>query len=547
MSIKIERNFLLLSIIACSLSFGLNYGISNQNTYLIHGLTLIDPTFLVGDWFAHSTQHYHNTFSLVIILVNSFGLPIPESLVFIEILLRILALTAVYKMIYLISEKQAFTSFLLVLTFIVVERTNSVAGSYIFSSILQPSSFGATFLLVSMYFFLRGNYFFFFLMIRRPPRSTLFPYTTLFRSRRALDQFSLMLAVFAFKLPFLLSMMSSEYGEQATYIFQFIRSPHHYVPNNFLFSFFHFLGWSLLGMAGLKLLKIDNGLKRKLIGLYSGLLIPIVIATVLTTIVFIPIVSKLFFWRMAPFFVLIAQIIFVNSIISRAFTEIKLSNIKKMIVFSIIIIGILLIYRWYIYQYVIVSKHFIFLTGIFIFLLLVNLKQDIYRLLQIDIDQKTIKVFAIAVAVFILGNGVNHGLNHSTLLNDYPSALESDLYQWVKNTDVSSRFLVPPDLINFRLHGERSIIVDWKSTPIDPDGLIEWYDRIQDITGRKGVHSYEEAKKAYLNLDLKSLKSIEDKYAVNYAVLYYGKNTLNHNLPIVFKNNKFVVIDLKSL
>src|SRR5258707_10621183 len=29
--------------------------------------------------------------------------------------------------------------------------------------------------------------FFFFLMIRRPPRSTLFPYTTLFRSRRASD------------------------------------------------------------------------------------------------------------------------------------------------------------------------------------------------------------------------------------------------------------------------------------------------------------------------------------------------------------------------
>src|SRR5258707_6924922 len=28
-------------------------------------------------------------------------------------------------------------------------------------------------------------YFFFFLMIRRPPRSTLFPYTTLFRSHHA--------------------------------------------------------------------------------------------------------------------------------------------------------------------------------------------------------------------------------------------------------------------------------------------------------------------------------------------------------------------------
>src|SRR5476649_2992477 len=30
-------------------------------------------------------------------------------------------------------------------------------------------------------------YFVFFLMIRRPPRSTLFPYTTLFRSHRAVD------------------------------------------------------------------------------------------------------------------------------------------------------------------------------------------------------------------------------------------------------------------------------------------------------------------------------------------------------------------------
>src|SRR3712207_7074706 len=29
------------------------------------------------------------------------------------------------------------------------------------------------------------SFFFFFLMIRRPPRSTLFPYTTLFRSRNA--------------------------------------------------------------------------------------------------------------------------------------------------------------------------------------------------------------------------------------------------------------------------------------------------------------------------------------------------------------------------
>src|SRR5260370_36798326 len=36
-----------------------------------------------------------------------------------------------------------------------------------------------------MYSLTLCSFFFFFLMIRRPPRSTLFPYTTLFRSIRA--------------------------------------------------------------------------------------------------------------------------------------------------------------------------------------------------------------------------------------------------------------------------------------------------------------------------------------------------------------------------
>src|SRR3712207_8697640 len=37
---------------------------------------------------------------------------------------------------------------------------------------------------MSLYYYSMRCYVFFFLMIRRPPRSTLFPYTTLFRSPR---------------------------------------------------------------------------------------------------------------------------------------------------------------------------------------------------------------------------------------------------------------------------------------------------------------------------------------------------------------------------
>src|SRR2546429_9616893 len=44
--------------------------------------------------------------------------------------------------------------------------------------------------MLTLLFYARPSYllfFFFFLMIRRPPRSTLFPYTTLFRSYKAFD------------------------------------------------------------------------------------------------------------------------------------------------------------------------------------------------------------------------------------------------------------------------------------------------------------------------------------------------------------------------
>src|SRR5258708_38915857 len=42
------------------------------------------------------------------------------------------------------------------------------------------------FFLCHIFFYIRC-FFFFFLMIRRPPRSTLFPYTTLFRSQQVDD------------------------------------------------------------------------------------------------------------------------------------------------------------------------------------------------------------------------------------------------------------------------------------------------------------------------------------------------------------------------
>src|SRR5439155_24805227 len=54
-------------------------------------------------------------------------------------------------------------------------------SNYLFPLILQHILFFILSPIPSLLFL----FFFFFLMIRRPPRSTLFPYTTLFRSRQS--------------------------------------------------------------------------------------------------------------------------------------------------------------------------------------------------------------------------------------------------------------------------------------------------------------------------------------------------------------------------
>src|SRR5260370_1375339 len=59
-------------------------------------------------------------------------------------------------------------------------RFNLLQGSLYIMHVSLLSSFFFFFFLFHFFLFF---FFFFFLMIRRPPRSTLFPYTTLFRSQ----------------------------------------------------------------------------------------------------------------------------------------------------------------------------------------------------------------------------------------------------------------------------------------------------------------------------------------------------------------------------
>ncbi|MGC4098234.1 MAG: hypothetical protein QM706_14060 [Nitrospira sp.] len=484
------------------------------------------------------------------------------SLTAIEVILRIIALIAIYKIIRLITTQYALMSLMMVLFLVILERTHSVAMSRIFSTMLEPSSFGSCFSLVGVLFFLRGQYFISGVSIAVAGYMHAnflilgFVYFGIAHVllgldgivRRAAMQFVPMVCVLAMDLPFLLSMMSSENAEKATYIFQFVRSPHHYVPSSYMVDFLLFAGWSILGLAGLQLITIENGLRRRFVGLYSALLGVVIVSTLLTTAVFIPMVSKLFFWRMAPFSVVLSQILFVTGMVSHAFSKKTEAGIRFVTTLLFLLLGYLFILRWYVYKYGVSSSKTLLLAGMCVSCgVLFVRKYMAARINSVYLTHTAITIACMGMLSLILVYEFRSSFyDHSTLLNGYPGKTESELYQWVKTTEESSMFLIPPALDNFRLHGERAIIADWKSTPVDPNGLMEWYKRIQDITGLEDIKSSNEVNEAYMHTDMDRVTFLRRKYGITYVVVYRDHNELARRFPEVFKNEKFVVFSLES-
>ncbi|BBM85103.1 DUF6798 domain-containing protein [Candidatus Uabimicrobium amorphum] len=540
--------FLLSFLVA--VSFGLGYASGNQNTYLVEGLTKIDASFLANDWFAHQSKHHHANFCNIILFVGYLGLPTGATLVLLELLLRMVTLLCIFKVIGTLDDEHRLAIFVFVLSFLVLEETWSVCGSYIFSAVLQPSSLGSTFTMVGFLYFLRGRYLVSGLMMAFAGYmhtnflllgfvylgiAHLFLGSKQFL-RRSLMQFTPMLVVFCMALPYLLEFMSSENGKIARDIILFVRAPHHYVPN--LVDFIPFIGWSILGCFSLKVLNGENPIHKRFVALYVSLLITVCVATLLTTVVFVPTISQLFFWRMAPFSVLLSQMLIFYFVIQRVFhsNEISWGQCFAEFALAFVILYLTRRYRVFVGFLPVVGALFLLLRPAFV-------KISRWMFLPQKYKQTFLQLLGIAFLLLIFAYKSNVCYQKSTFINGFPPKWEGELYKWCETTKNTSKFLVPPDLGNFRLHAERAVVVDWKSLSVHPDDVVEWYSRIQDITGVEKVADLGTAQEGYTQMDLPRLMKLIRKYSIDYAVLYRGQNE-THGLPVTFENEKFVVVKL---
>jgi hypothetical protein len=123
---------------------------------------------------------------------------------------------------------------------------------------------------------------------------------------------------------------------------------------------------------------------------------------------------------------------------------------------------------------------------------------------------------------------------------------ETDLYGWLReHTPKDAQILAPPGLERFRLASERAIVADWKTSGFAPSGVVEWYHRLEDVSGRPNFHTRDEVVAGYDAMDRARLESLRQKYHLTYAVVMRGhEGALGYR--VVYSNGQFAVLDLQA-
>lgn len=556
----------LIASFAFALSFGLNYGIDNQSAYMLGALRLLDPSVLAKDWYALGPGNYHPAFAYIgwlLLALDRGGFWVGAALIAVVTA----GTMCFYWLASILYERRiALASFLFFLALAFITRTYSIAVTYAFDFILQPSTLGSVFLIAAIPPFVAGRFFLSGIFLGL---SGLFHANYLMLGiatfglaqlalgkkdlrPRLLHQLGPAMLVFLLLLKLILRSVASPDGAAAQDILFNVRSPHHYAPLSFKSTFFSIAAWQMLGMgAGAWLLRGNAGKGKKLGALIFAFGALLWIGTALTTIFPIQRVTQLFVWRFAPYHSMLLGLLFCAAAVHIATKPSLIQRIPPsslaLTLAGIVSVGLT--------ERLGQQIAWALLTTLLPALIAVALwfgkplaerfKIPLTRVQQWLGRRGVWLVLAVsAVACFRVGKSyVKSFRTESNLLNKSPNA-EKELYAWVRaNTPKDALFLTPPSIEGFRLWGERAIVADWKGSPYAPSDVLEWYHRLEDISGRPNFRKRDDVFEGYANLDEKRVLKLRDKYKFDYVVIQRGRE---QKLPgkVIYQNARFSVIEL---
>jgi len=122
---------------------------------------------------------------------------------------------------------------------------------------------------------------------------------------------------------------------------------------------------------------------------------------------------------------------------------------------------------------------------------------------------------------------------------------QKELFDWVKlNTPKDSTIVSSPKLAHFSWMSERATIAQFKFVPIDSTAILEWYQRLQDLSGNNspwkdtGYTAASRLARDYLRLTTVQVEGLMAKYEADYFLTTVEQNL---ELPIAYRNESYVL------
>jgi len=560
-----EYTLVALAAITFAAGYGLTYGYDNQLVYFLKSLTLTDKSLLRSDWFTFHTTQYHRVFiyfGAFLLKLNKQGWAVAIT----QFLLVLLGGLVIYRLVKRVAGAQlGVAAYLLLLSILFITRTSSVGTSYLFDTILQPSTLGALGSIAGTLFFVEERWFASGLclaaggafhanyLVLSYPIFGLAHLALGFKDlkRRLIEQFTPLLAITLVLSPLLLAASHSKASPEAQDILFRVRSPHHYNPARFERNFMPFAAWQLLGIgAGWLLHKTANG--RRLGAVLCGLMLTIWTGTILTTFYDVPKVNQIFVWRFAPNADLLSQILLVCAL-AQALAKPSITKRYPGVAIGLIAAGLGMFGMFFRgKENAPIPRLLIWFLAAVLITRAVDLALDLFcyfkpKYAQLVAERKRAWVWlpllfgAIALYQFV-PERLAHARRHSTLLKE-DGGRNDELYRWLREESPKDAiYLTPPDLDGARFLGQRAIVVDWKAVPLIPTELLGWYERLCDVTGREVKGSGDLG--GYGSIDPERLAMIVRKYHPEYVVLRRGAERRFPDLPVVYQNSGFSVLKI---
>ncbi len=541
------------------LQYGLNHGIGNHNTYLLTGLKMFRPDLFLNDWLVSQTTAYHPTFAYVVYLLYQLN-PEGWGIAYANVITIAISVFFVYVIVAQLFDDPAYRLpvFLLATAFLCTTETYSVSGSYIFSRTFQPSSVSALCFLAGTAYFLKRKYvisgivlavggvfhvnYLLLSIILFGLVHVVMNQSGLFK--RLFRQLGCSILALATMSPLIIASSLSPDAALGRRLYQQINAPQHYLPLSYLTDFVPLGMWVVLSLVVGAPIMARDYLKREFIILFWIQVSLVAAATLLTTVVFIPAVSQMYFWRLAPYCVLFSLIIASGGLIHRLRNpqpfEFSLNTMAGVILALAGTVGI-----WY--------YHYGWYRKMNIILLLIAGLAWIVSIIVNRNDRSTerhrtllVTSAAVIIGLSALLRPFSDFKRKSNLLTGFPED-EQALIDWAKSeTSLDAVFLIPPSLNNFRLNARRAVIVDTKSPPVLPYELVQWYHRLEDISGVKGFTDKKVLDPGYRDIDHDRLVSLTEEYRFQYAVFCRDVgNDSTRGYEIAYSNPTWIVLTVR--